>query len=84
MTRLIWSRGIGRYRARHRLRPPCAGAEVFMLGRSMERLAEPLRLRRKCHLVAADLTDSHAISRVGAKIASRKRMDVLVLSSERS
>ena len=51
-----------------------AGAEVFMLGRSMERLAEPLRLRRKCHLVAADLTDSHAISRVGAKIASRKRV----------
>ena len=52
-----------------------------MPGHSMERLAEPLRLRRKCHLLAADLTDSHAISRVGAKIASRKREDVLVLSS---
>jgi NAD(P)-dependent dehydrogenase (short-subunit alcohol dehydrogenase family) len=61
-----------------------AGAEVFMLGRGAARLAEPpppQRFREKCHFVVADLTDSDAIARVGAKIASKNRLDVLVLSS---
>jgi NAD(P)-dependent dehydrogenase (short-subunit alcohol dehydrogenase family) len=61
-----------------------AGGEVFMLGRSMARLVRPSppeNLREKCHFVAADLTDNDAIARVGAKIASKSRLDVLVLSS---
>jgi NADP-dependent 3-hydroxy acid dehydrogenase YdfG len=61
-----------------------AGAEVFMLGRSIARLAEPplpQRFREKCHFVEADLTDSDTIACTGAKIASKKRLDVLVLSS---
>lgn len=60
------------------------GAEVFMLGRSMARLVQPPppeNFREKCHFVVADLTDNDAIARVGAEIASRKRLDVLVLSS---
>jgi NADP-dependent 3-hydroxy acid dehydrogenase YdfG len=61
-----------------------AGAEVFMLGRSMSRLAEPpppQPFREKCHFLGADLTNSDAITRVGAKIAPKKRLDVLVLTS---
>jgi NAD(P)-dependent dehydrogenase (short-subunit alcohol dehydrogenase family) len=61
-----------------------AGAEVFMLGRSMARLAQPsppAHFRERCHFVVADLTDNHAIGRVYAEIASRSRLDVLVLSS---
>jgi NAD(P)-dependent dehydrogenase (short-subunit alcohol dehydrogenase family) len=61
-----------------------AGAEVFMLGRSMARLVRPSppeNLREKCHFVAADLTDNDAIVRVGAEIAPKSRLDVLVLSS---
>src|SRR5258705_5602724 len=61
-----------------------AGAEVFMLARSMARLVQalpPENCRQKCHFVAADLTDNDAIARVGAEIASRGRLDVLVLSS---
>ena len=61
-----------------------AGAEVFMLGRSMARLVQPPppeNFREKCHFVAADLTDSDAIARVGAEIAPKGRLDVLVLSS---
>jgi NAD(P)-dependent dehydrogenase (short-subunit alcohol dehydrogenase family) len=60
------------------------GAEVFMLGRSMARLVQPpppQNFQEKCHFVAADLTDNDAIARVGAEIASRSRLDVLVLSS---
>ena len=61
-----------------------ADAEVFMLGRSMTRLAEPplpQRFREKCHFVVADLTDNDAIARVGAEIASRKRLDASTVTS---
>ena len=61
-----------------------AGAEVFMLGRSMARLVQvprPEHVRQKCHFVAADLTQGDAITRVKAEIGSRGRLDVLVLSS---
>ena len=61
-----------------------AGAEVFMLGRSMARLVHvppPEGVREKCHFIAADLTDGDAITRVKAEIGSRGRLDVLVLSS---
>jgi NAD(P)-dependent dehydrogenase (short-subunit alcohol dehydrogenase family) len=61
-----------------------AGAEVFMLGRSMARLVQPPPppdFRERCHFVAADLTDSDAIASVGAQIALKARLDVLVLSS---
>jgi NADP-dependent 3-hydroxy acid dehydrogenase YdfG len=61
-----------------------AGAEVFMLGRSMARLVRPPppeKFREKCRFVVADLTDDDAIACVSAQIASRSRLDVLVLSS---
>jgi|HubBroStandDraft_4_1064222.scaffolds.fasta_scaffold35014_1 NADP-dependent 3-hydroxy acid dehydrogenase YdfG len=61
-----------------------AGAEVFMLGRSMARLVQPPpaeNFREKCRFVVADLTDNDAIGRVNAEISSRSRLDVLVLSS---
>src|SRR5215831_7797434 len=61
-----------------------AGAEVFMLGRSIPRLIyvpPPEDVREKCHFIAADLTDGDAIARVKAEIGSRGRLDVLVLSS---
>ena len=61
-----------------------AGAEVFMLGRSMARLVQvppPEHIRQKCHFVAADLTDSDAVACVGAEIARKGHLDVLVLSS---
>jgi len=61
-----------------------AGAEVFMLGRSMARLVQPPppeSFRKKCRFVVADLTDNDAIWRVNAEISSRSRLDVLVLSS---
>jgi NADP-dependent 3-hydroxy acid dehydrogenase YdfG len=61
-----------------------AGAKVFMLGRSMARLAQPPSLknfRKKCRFLVADLTDNDAIGRVCAEISSRSRLDVLVLSS---
>jgi NADP-dependent 3-hydroxy acid dehydrogenase YdfG len=61
-----------------------AGAEVFMMGRSRAKLAAPpppQRFRERCHFVTADLTDSDAIARIGAKMASKSRLDVLVLSS---
>jgi NAD(P)-dependent dehydrogenase (short-subunit alcohol dehydrogenase family) len=61
-----------------------AGAEVFMLGRSMARLVQPPpieKFREKCRYVVADLTDNDGIARVTAEIAERNRLDVLVLSS---
>jgi NADP-dependent 3-hydroxy acid dehydrogenase YdfG len=61
-----------------------AGAEVFMLGRSMARLVHsqpPEHVREKCRYVVADLTDGAAVERVSAEISSRRRLDVLVLSS---
>jgi len=61
-----------------------AGAEVFMLGRSMARLAHvppPEDVREKCHFIAADLTDGDAITRIKAELGLRGRLNVLVLSS---
>src|SRR5262245_47196290 len=61
-----------------------AGTEVFMLGRNLERLAQPpppANLREKCRFLEADLTDSAAIERVSAEISLKRRLDVLVLSS---
>jgi NAD(P)-dependent dehydrogenase (short-subunit alcohol dehydrogenase family) len=61
-----------------------AGAEVFMLGRSMARLAQPsppANFRERCHFVVADLTEGDAIARVSGEIAPKRRLDVLVLSS---
>jgi NAD(P)-dependent dehydrogenase (short-subunit alcohol dehydrogenase family) len=61
-----------------------AGAEVFMLSRSPTRLVEstpPEKFRRKCHFLAADLTDNDAIARVYTEISSKHRLDVLVLSA---
>jgi NAD(P)-dependent dehydrogenase (short-subunit alcohol dehydrogenase family) len=61
-----------------------AGAEVFMLGRSMPRLVEPPppeNTRAKCHFIVADLTENGAVERIAADISLRGRLDVLVLSS---
>jgi len=61
-----------------------AGAEVFMLGRSLPRLVHPpppANFREKCRALTADLTDSAAVKRVGAEISLKRRLDVLVLSS---
>ena len=61
-----------------------AGAEVFMLGRSMARLVEPPppeNTRAKCHFIVADLTENGAVGRIAADISLRGRLDVLVLSS---
>jgi len=61
-----------------------AGAEVFMLGRSMARLVQPPppeKTRAKCHFIVADLTDNGAVGRAAADISLRGRLDVLVLSS---
>jgi NAD(P)-dependent dehydrogenase (short-subunit alcohol dehydrogenase family) len=61
-----------------------AGAEVFMLGRSMATLAQPPppeNALAKCHFIAADLTDTSAIGRIAADILPKGRLDVLVLSS---
>jgi len=61
-----------------------AGAEVFMLGRSMARLVQPPPpedFRENCRLIVADLTDDDAIARVNIAMLSRSRLDVLVLST---
>ena len=61
-----------------------AGAEVFMLGRSMARLVQPPPpedFRENCRFIVADLTDDDAIARVDIAILSRSRLDVLVLST---
>jgi NAD(P)-dependent dehydrogenase (short-subunit alcohol dehydrogenase family) len=61
-----------------------AGADVFMLGRSMARLVEPPppeNFRAKCHFIVADLTDSSTVGRIAADISPKGRLDVLVLSS---
>jgi NAD(P)-dependent dehydrogenase (short-subunit alcohol dehydrogenase family) len=75
------SGGIGRAIAFDLLR---AGAEVFMLGRSMARLVEPPppdNTRAKCHFIMADLTENGAVGRIAADISLRGRLDILVLSS---
>jgi NAD(P)-dependent dehydrogenase (short-subunit alcohol dehydrogenase family) len=61
-----------------------AGAEVFMLGRSMARLVQPpppQTSQARCHFIAADLTDSSAAGRIVADISPKGRLDILVLSS---
>ena len=61
-----------------------AGAEVFMLGRSMARLVQPPPpedFRENCRFIVAGLTDDDAIARVNIAILSRSRLDVLVLST---
>jgi NAD(P)-dependent dehydrogenase (short-subunit alcohol dehydrogenase family) len=61
-----------------------AGAEVFMLGRSMAKLVQsrsPENARAKCHFIVGDLTDSGHLERVVADISPKGRLDVLVLSS---
>jgi NAD(P)-dependent dehydrogenase (short-subunit alcohol dehydrogenase family) len=60
-----------------------AGAEVFMLGRSMARLVQPPPedFRENCRFIVADLIDDDAIARVNIEILSRSRLDVLVLST---
>jgi NADP-dependent 3-hydroxy acid dehydrogenase YdfG len=61
-----------------------AHAEVFMMGRSMARLAQlppPENARGKCRFVVADLTDNAAAARVAADMSLRGRVDILVLSS---
>lgn len=60
-----------------------AGADVFMLGRSMSRLAAippPEKYRHKCHYIARDLTDDGAAGQVAAEISPRRRLDALILS----
>jgi NADP-dependent 3-hydroxy acid dehydrogenase YdfG len=60
-----------------------AGAEVFMLGRSMATLVQPTppeTVRAKCHFIVPELTDSGDVGRVAAGISPRDRLDV-VLSS---
>jgi NADP-dependent 3-hydroxy acid dehydrogenase YdfG len=72
---------IGRAIALHLLD---AGAEVFMLGRSLARLAETPpseNSRDKCHFLVADLTDNDALERIHEEISSKNRLDILVLSS---
>jgi NAD(P)-dependent dehydrogenase (short-subunit alcohol dehydrogenase family) len=74
------SGGIGRAIAFDPLR---AGAEVFMLGRSMARRAQPPppeNARGKCQVVA-DLTDNRAVGCIAAEISLRGRLDILVLGS---
>jgi NAD(P)-dependent dehydrogenase (short-subunit alcohol dehydrogenase family) len=61
-----------------------AGAEVFMLGRNLDRLVQRLPregARGRCHLVVADLTDDDDLSRIGTEMTARGRLDVLVLGS---
>jgi NADP-dependent 3-hydroxy acid dehydrogenase YdfG len=61
-----------------------AGAEVFMLGRSMARLVQPPPpedFRENCRFIVADLTDDDAIARVNIATLSRSCLDVLALST---
>jgi NAD(P)-dependent dehydrogenase (short-subunit alcohol dehydrogenase family) len=61
-----------------------ADAEVFMLGRDIARLSHPEppeSTRERCRFVAADLTDSAAVTRIAAQLSPRAGLDVLVLSS---
>ena len=53
-----------------------AGAEVFMLGRSMAKLVQsppPKNARAKCHFIVADLTDSSAVGHIAANISPKGR-----------
>jgi NAD(P)-dependent dehydrogenase (short-subunit alcohol dehydrogenase family) len=75
------SGGIGRAIAFDLL---AAGAEVFMHGRNVAKLAQdppPESIRGKCHVVSADLAQASAIEALTARIATGGRLDILVLSS---
>ncbi len=74
------SGGIGRAVSEALLK---TGADVFMLGRSIARLAEsvPPAAADKAYCVAADLSAPEAIDRVAMEIVPRGRLDVLILSS---
>src|SRR5271169_4389314 len=68
------SGGIGRAIAFDLLR---AGAEVFMLGRSMAGRAQPpppKNARGKCHFVVADPTDNRAVGCIAAEISLTGRL----------
>ena len=61
-----------------------AGAEVVMLGRSMQRLVQlhPADgVQDRCRYIAADLTTEGAADRIADQLLPSHRMDVLVLSS---
>jgi NAD(P)-dependent dehydrogenase (short-subunit alcohol dehydrogenase family) len=60
-----------------------AGADVFMLGRSLARLTQsvPAATVGKAYCIAVDLSASDSAERVAAEIAPRGRLDALVLSS---
>lgn len=60
-----------------------AGAEVFMLGRTMARLVNPSppNAGAKCHFIAVDLTDVDGIERIAKDILPTGRLDILVLSA---
>ena len=61
-----------------------AGAQVFMLGRNLDRLVyclPPEGARGRCHFLVADLTDDDDLRRIGTEMTARGRLDVLVLSS---
>jgi len=53
-----------------------AGADVFMLGRSMARpirASPPENVRERCHFIVADLADGDAITRIKTELGSRGR-----------
>jgi NAD(P)-dependent dehydrogenase (short-subunit alcohol dehydrogenase family) len=75
------SGGIGRAIAFDLL---AAGAEVFMLGRSIENLVQqlpPVNACGKSHFVVGDLTETGAVETIAAAIATKGRLDVLIMSS---
>lgn len=59
------------------------GAEVLLLGRSMENLraAFPSHNLGSGAFVVADLTDAKAVENVGSLVMARGRLDALILSS---
>jgi NADP-dependent 3-hydroxy acid dehydrogenase YdfG len=61
-----------------------AGAEVFMLGRSLAKLVQnppPENVRSKGHFVVADLAGDGAVETIAAEIAAKGRLDILIMSS---
>ena len=75
------SRGIGRAIGVELLD---AGAEVFMLGRSLARLNQhrPLdSIRSRAHFVAADLAVDGGAETIAAKVMARGHLDILIMSS---
>jgi NADP-dependent 3-hydroxy acid dehydrogenase YdfG len=61
-----------------------AGASVLLVGRSRDRLAASSRAHHgnpRCIPFAADLTEANGIAALAQQVASRGRLDVLVLGS---